>query len=91
VVPGLGWGWYCACHIPVQIGHSAFRMSGKPIIERTESERELGNVRLNRKEELRMKKYQKPALKGLGLLRIATKFSGRDDDPTGTSCSFWVG
>lgn len=38
-----------------------------------------------------MKKYQKPTLKGLGLLRVATKFSGRDDDPKGTSCSFWVG
>jgi hypothetical protein len=43
------------------------------------------------KEEIGMKKYQKPSLKGLGLLRIATKFSGRDDDPKGSSCSPFLG
>jgi hypothetical protein len=38
-----------------------------------------------------MKKYEKPSLKGLGLLRIATKFSGRNDDPKGSSCSPFLG
>jgi hypothetical protein len=49
---------------------------GRSIHERIESEEVSKDpARSNRNEEIHMKKYVKPSLKGLGLLRAVTKYS----------------